>query len=268
MGSIHIVFDIGGSKTRVGKIEGRELGRIERFKTPTTPEEGILEIIRVTRTLTGDLEVRGACGGIAGTVEDGHVLRCPHLPFWKEVPLASRLEAEWSAPVTLMNDAELVALGEYFYGAGKGERDMFYITVSTGVGGAHVVDGNIQKGKYNVELGHQNVDGEELENLISGTAVRKRYGISPQDISDEHILNELADILAEGLFNSVTHWFPESIVLGGSMMVGKNSIPIKRVEETFSKLVKKLYPTSPRILLAKLGDVGGLYGGMACLEGF
>lgn len=268
MQNARIVFDIGGTNTRVGKAEGKELGPVEKFKTPPTSEEGIMEVLGAARRLAGDAHIERACGGITGTIDNGYMLHSPHLPFWKEVPLASRLGAEWGAEVTIMNDTELVALGEYFFGAGKGERDMLYVTVSTGVGGARVLDGKVQKGKYNIELGHQNVDGEELENLISGTAVQKRYGIHPRELTDETILNELADILAEGLFNSTTHWFSESIVLGGSMMVGQNAIPIARVKETFSNLVSKFYPAAPRLILAKLGDIGGLYGGIACVEGF
>ncbi len=265
-GEIQIVFDIGGTKTRVGKIAHGELAEKRSFETPKTPEEGITQVAQTVEKLAHGLRIRAAAGDVSGVIKDGVVFRSPHLPLWNGTPIAERLSGIFDAPVTLFNDAELVALGEYYYGAGKGESNMLYVTVSTGVGGAHVVNGEIQRGTYNRELGHGLVNGKELENLISGTAVQKKYGVAPKDFDDEQALSELADLLAQGLYNSVVNSFPEVIVLGGSMIVGDNAIPLARVEKTLSSLVKKYYPTAPRITMARLGSDGGLYGGLAYLE--
>ena len=264
--SVGIVFDIGGTKTRIAKVEGDELADIKSFDTPHTPEEGITLLVETAKKISKDFCISAAVGDISGIVKDGTLHRAPHLPLWNGTALASLLRGAFDAPVTLFNDAELVALGEYFYGAGKGENNMLYVTVSTGVGGAHVVQGKIRRGTYNIELGHQLVNGEELENLISGTAVQKKYGVAPKDFDDEQTLVHLADVLAQGLYNSVLNSFPEVIVLGGSMIVGQNAIPLERVQKTLSSLVKKYYPTAPRITMARLGSDGGLYGGLAYLQ--
>jgi predicted NBD/HSP70 family sugar kinase len=166
----------------------------------------------------------------------------------------------------LFNDAELVALGEYYHGAGKGAKNMLYVTVSTGVGGAFIHDGEIMQGEYNTELGHQKVGEDTLENQISGTAVERLYGVKPQDLKDEAVREHLADILADGLYDNTLHFSPDLIILGGSMIVGKNPIPLERVRQSFEAHIMTIYPNAPRIEKAKLSSLGGLYGAMSYLE--
>lgn len=262
----YIVFDIGGTKTRIALVEGDELVEIQKFPTPQDPEEGVAEMIRTMRLLLKEKEPTLLCGGAPGTVTDNKLVSAKNLPQWGSSNFEDVLAKEFGVPVVMFNDAELVALGEYFYGAGKGDRDMLYVTVSTGVGGAHIVDGKVDKGKYNAEIGHQIVNRGELEGQISGTAVEKKYGVHPKDMSDQNVLNELADTLAGGLYDNVLHWSPETIVLGGSMIVGQNAIPVDRVQETLNVLIKQYYPEAPCVKKAALGDNGGLYGGMAYLK--
>lgn len=267
MQPVNVVFDIGGTKTRVATVAGgHTLNEIKTFETSPDPEIGFEKLVNTVCSLIGDFPVGAICGGVPGTVDNNVLVSAHNLPKWAGMPIAERLFNIFNAPVKLFNDAELVALGEYYYGAGKGEKDMLYVTVSTGVGGAHIVNGKIDKGRYNAEIGHQMVNRAELEDQISGTAVAKKYNVHPKDLSDQTILNELADTLAKGLYDNVLHWSPEAIVLGGSMIVGKNAIPIERVEKTLTAMVKKYYPEAPRILKAKLADQGGLYGGLACLS--
>ncbi len=265
--TLSVGFDIGGTTTKVACVEDERLCFTESYPTPKDPEEGIRLLVEHIKKLTADGGVRAVCGGVPGTVEDGVLVFAPNLPEWNGTPVAKMLsDALGGVPVTLLNDAELVGLGEYHYGAGKGFTNMLYVTVSTGVGGAHIVNGHIERGQYNIELGHQNVDGEELENLISGTAVFKKYGIHPKNLTDISILNSLADTLAKGLYDSVLHFSPEAIVLGGSMITGNNAIPVERVRETLEELVRQYYPTAPEVKKASLDIRGGLYGAMAYLQ--
>jgi len=267
MTGVGIVFDIGGTKTRVGKVVAGHLEKAETYRTPRSPKEGMEKLAEAAKTLLGSDPVSAIAGGAPGTVENGVLVRAHNLPKWAGTDIADELGRAFpGAPATLMNDTEMAALGEYHFGAGKGERDMLYVTVSTGVGGAHVVDGDIDKGRYNAEIGHQIVGRGELEDQISGTAVEKRYGKPSKEIDDPIILNELADTLAKGLYDNVLHWSPETIVLGGAMIVGQNAIPLDRVETTLTKMLKEYYPSAPRIKKAMLGDHGGLYGGVAYLE--
>lgn len=268
MDTVQIVFDIGGTKTRVASVSGGELGASERFPSSKNPGEGIVLLMEAAKRLAGSSHISSVVGDISGIVAEGIALTIPHLPEWNGTPLAERLSGALdSAPVTLFNDVELVGLGEYYFGAGKGEEDMLYVTVSTGVGGAHIKSGVSVHGTYNMEVGHHIIDGkQELEELVSGTAVEKKYGVSPKDFDSAEALEELADILAVGLYNTTLHLSPEVIVLGGSMIVGENAIPLARVEKTFQSIVKKYYPSAPRIIKAALDSDGGLWGGVGYLR--
>lgn len=79
-----------------------------------------------------------------------------HVPGWEETPLAARLQAELGAPAAVDNDANVAALGEYTFGAGRGCASLLYVTVSTGIGGGWVLGGRIWSGADGMagEIGH------------------------------------------------------------------------------------------------------------------
>jgi len=267
MNSVPIVFDIGGTSMRVAAIRGGALDDIEIVDTPSEPEKGLAALITLAQKIAGTDGISELVGDISGVVQNGAVFRSPNLPRWNNTDIAGELTHSLKKPVTLFNDAELVALGEYWHGAGFHSKTMAYITVSTGVGSALIVDGKIDKdGRYNYELGHQLVRGKDLESQISGVAVKKQYGVEPKDFTNDVALHEMAEILAEGLFNAVLAWSPDAIVLGGSMITGQNAIPVGYVEERLNKLVTTIYPHAPRVVKAKLSKLGGLYGAQAFLE--
>lgn len=261
----NIVFDIGGMRTRVARVVGEELEETYIFDTPKNPKEGLPLLVDSIRKVAGDCEIDELCGDMSGIVKNGIIYISPNLPEWNGTHIVRELQKAFDgAPTRLFNDAELVALGEYFYGAGKDESNIAFMTVSTGVGAVHVLNGAVDRGQYNAEIGHSIIDdGLELEELISGTAVAKKFGIHPKDLSDKNELEKLADYLALGLYNLTLFWSPKVIVLGGSMITGNNPIPLKRTQETLTTLVSKYYPDTPEIRKATLGDQGGLYGGVA-----
>ncbi len=92
----------------------------------------------------------------------GVVLHSDHVPGWENFPLAERLTAEFGAPAAVDNDANTAALGEARLGAGRGTASLFYVTVSTGVGGGWVLNGKVWRGADELagEIGHLSVDPE------------------------------------------------------------------------------------------------------------
>jgi glucokinase len=88
------------------------------------------------------------------------VLLSHHVPGWEQVPLCDCLEAELGVPAFMDNDANAAALGEHRYGAGQGCNSLLYITVSTGVGGGWILNGQAWSGADGVagEIGHMVVD--------------------------------------------------------------------------------------------------------------
>ena len=193
----HVVgIDIGGTKlaTVVADSTGHILSKVRK---PTLAEKGpeyalqlLFEMVRET-VASADLAQESvsaigvSCGGPLDT-KTGVVYSPPNLPGWDALPLKAQLESEFHIPVTIENDANASALAEYRFGGGRGYEAVLYITMSTGIGGGIVIDGQIYHGANDSagEVGHQILlpDGPRcgcgkrgcLEALCSGPAIARR----------------------------------------------------------------------------------------------
>src|ERR1044071_7424827 len=89
----------------------------------------------------------------------GVLVNPPSLP-WQNVPLAAMMSRATGARVMLANDADMAGLGEFHHGAGRGTRNMVYVTWSTGVGGGLIIDGKLHRGAHGTagEIGHMIID--------------------------------------------------------------------------------------------------------------
>ena len=90
----------------------------------------------------------------------GMVLAPPIMPGWDRFPIRDTLEKLWGCPVSLNNDADLGVLGEWAYGAGRGEQNLAYIKVGTGIGAGLFIEGQIYRGATGSagEIGHMTID--------------------------------------------------------------------------------------------------------------
>lgn len=276
---MYIVFDIGGTKTRVAS--SRDLVTLEKtvkFDTPKSYKEGIASVCNAITSLQGSAVIAGIAGGIRGPLnhEKTGIVSEKVLTDWVGRSIVRDLEKKFHTKVFLENDTALVGLGEVNFGAGKGYSIVAYHTVSTGVGGARFVDGKIDFTSIGFEPGHQILDFDRtvlgrsipptLENLVSGTALEKRRGVKPYEIpQSDHVWDELAGYLAYGLKNTIVYWSPHAIVLGGSMVIGDPRILKDDIIRHTKELLGDFIPC-PVIVDAVLKDEGGLYGGMALLK--
>jgi glucokinase len=173
MGDLVIGIDVGGTKIAVGLMD-RNANFIARdisySHAGNPPDQVVDEIVRLTEQLlfASNLDKSNITGmglGIAGHVhsERGIVLTNSNLPNWDCYPLRDTLETRLGLPVIIDNDANCAALGEYRYGAGRGARDMCYLTFSTGCGMGIVINGKLHRGATGTagEIGHTvvNPDG-------------------------------------------------------------------------------------------------------------
>jgi len=274
----YVLFDIGGTKTRVAVSKDlKKFDQVESFKTPAKFEEGIEKMVALIKKLTKDKPMAIA-GGIRGPLMEDKtgIQNDVVLKKWIGKSIVGALQEHFDVPVYLENDTAIAAVGEAVYGAGKGLEIVAYHTVSTGVGGARVVDGDIDEASVGFEPGHQVLDidrtilGEEttptLENLVSGTAIKERFGVEPYEIPQSDILwEELAEYLAQGLRNTILYWSPDVIVLGGSMIIGDPRIEVDAIRKYTIDALDG-FVSAPHITQAELGDEAGLYGAMAILK--
>jgi glucokinase len=139
------------------------------------------ELLGGTRPGAIGVSFGGPVDAATGTVRLSH-----HVPGWENVPLQEILETEFDAPASVENDANVAALGEHRFGAGQEYEDLMYITVSTGVGGGWILNGQIWHGAEGMagEIGHTVVDpngpactcGKQgcVERLASGLYIAQR----------------------------------------------------------------------------------------------
>lgn len=149
----------------------------------------MMELVgKLLATTRGPLAAIGISFG--GPVAAGRrvVLLSHHVPGWEQVPLCDRLEAELGAPALMDNDGNAAALGEHRYGAGRGHGSLLYVTVSTGVGGGWILNGQAWGGADGMagEIGHMVVDPQGatcpcgkrgcVEVMASGMGIAQRAG--------------------------------------------------------------------------------------------
>ena len=275
---MYALFDIGGTKTRVAVSRDlRSFDEPTTFDTPKNYEAGVAATAEaINRAAGDDIPVRAA-GGVRGplTAARTGIAHDDVLTDWQGKSFSEDVARLIGAPVLLENDAALAGLGEAHFGAGKGFSIVAYHTVSTGMGGVRIVDGNIDRNKSGFEPGHQTIDMDksvcptcasaDLEDYISGTAMEKRFGKKPYEIpQSDPVWDELAHWLAHGLKNTIVYWSPDVLVLGGSMIVGDPRILLSDITRHTEVLLGGLV-SCPPVKGALLADVGGLYGAMALL---
>lgn len=155
-----IGIDIGGTKVAAGVVdaEGRILSEARRSTPGNDPRAVERVILELVEELGKDHRIWSVGIGAAGwmDLDGGTVLFSPHLA-WRNEPLRDNLQRLLRRPVLLANDADAAAWAEWRFGAGRGEDRLVCITLGTGIGGAMVMDGRVERGRFGVagEFGHQ-----------------------------------------------------------------------------------------------------------------
>jgi len=166
MSELFVGMDIGGTKlaaavgTDGGKLVGEASTRTPSRARPQEVLESLLELANLALRKAGIIwkEVKGAGISFGGPVDfrRGLTIACHHLPGWSKVPLAKVMKNRLRLPTVMDNDANAAALGEARFGAGQGAEDLFYITVSSGIGGGLILGRKVYRGASSLagEIGH------------------------------------------------------------------------------------------------------------------
>ena len=264
-----LLFDIGGTTTRMALSRtGDALDEVKLFPTNHNFTEATEQMRQVGDELSGGERYHAVIGGVRSyDRKTGTLSHQPNFPLWVGEPLLATMRQMWGKDVFLENDAAMVGLGEAVYGAGKGYDIVAYITLSTGVGGCRITNGEVDITEFSFEPGNMLVTGRNgtpvfLEQLVSGSAIELYYGRNPFELENEQAWEEIAEQVAVGINNAVVMWSPQVVVLGGSV---PQKINFDKVN-LYLKKYCKIYPKLPEVLKAELDEKGGLYGGLAKLK--
>ncbi len=211
----------------------------------------------------------------------GRLEFAPNLPaHWHEHLTETWLSDATGLQVALANDADLAAVGEHRFGAGRGVDDMVYVTISTGVGGGAIVGGRLVRGRRSMlEIGHTTIDrhdagpGRTLEGAASGPALNRLAEAAGLDARGRAVIDlvETGDPTALAVWDDVVsaaglgiaglaHLFsPQLIVIGGGLGLTGDLLyePLRIAVAAFGP---QGLPEPIRIEAATLGDDAGLIG--------
>jgi predicted NBD/HSP70 family sugar kinase len=267
---MYLLFDIGGTKTRIAfSKNGKKLDKIKIFPTIQNFKKAMVFMEKIGQEISGGKKIKMAAGGSLGVFnkDKSKLLKAGNIKDWEGKPLKEELQKIFKCPVYIENDADLGGLGEAVYGLKKKKGIVAFLTISTGVGGTKIVDGEVDANVWGFEPGKHiiNFDSDnlkELEDNISGKNITQRYGKEAGQIKSKKFWNKIAYILAVGVHNTIIYWSPDAVILGGSVM---KSISMKILNVYLQKIMRN-YMLIPEIKKAKLGDYSGLYGALVLLK--
>ena len=229
-------LEVGGTNM-IASVGNPQRGVMQRASFATAaPKETIEQVVAFFRMF----EIRALGVGAFGPLDlnpasktYGYITGTPK-EEWRNYPLLPTLRDALHVPTEIDTAVNAAALAENRAGAGKGTKNMLYVTVDSGIGGGLLIDGVPVHGLVHPELGHMMVsplaqdampDGicpfhkHCLEGLASGPAMEKRWGLSPKLMTQDHPAWALeAAYLSQMCANAILMFSPEIIVLGGSVM--------------------------------------------------
>lgn len=295
--------DVGGTNIKTVLVNGR--GKVlATLKRPTLARRGRDALIeRLVLTLRDTVKKSGAAMkdaagvgiGFAGPLDPvtGIVFNPPNIPGWFNVPLRDILIQKLKKPVALDNDANLVALGEYWKGAGRGAKALVCLTLGTGVGGGIVLNGRVWHGASGIagEIGHMTVvrNGRRclcgnrgclevyasskglmfrMQELLEGGRARRPGKLTPENIerwalsgdkTARRAIRDTGVILGVAIANIANMLNPDVVVVGG----GISKIGELLFEPIRTEVKKRAFPQAVeglKIVKAELEDDAGALG--------
>ena len=278
-------IDLGGTQVRVAlaRSDARLIASV-KTRTPAlgTPQAVVDWAAAEIDRHRGRQKVRSITIAAPGPIDvkRGVLVNPPNLPGWRNVPLAAMLGRATGARVHVANDADMAGLGEFHRGAGKGTRNMVYITWSTGVGGGLIIDGKLHRGAHGTagEIGHMIIDpngpldrcGQRgcLEAFIGGANLARETGHTAAelfaaaargDVAARVAVQRAARYMGTALISLTNAIDPEMFVIGGGISRSWAQIQPTILETLRSSPFIKP-ARRPRVRRARLGDRAGQVG--------
>ena len=269
----YIGIDLGGTNVRVAKVS--EKGDIiQMIKESTEIDQGVdhvmNKIIHMIEGIDDYQRVKGIGMGVPGPVETktGTMLLASNLAGFEGYCIKNPIEKYFNIPTYVDNDANVAGLGEATQGAGIGCKTCYYVTISTGIGGALIHNGQVISGKHGHagEIGNLIIDRNReklanqlnkgaVENEASGTAITRKGKVLFGDSIEHagHVFNlarqgnpqalELVDNMAYDLavmFSLIGHVVdPDMFIIGGGVMTKARDVFFDKMVAYYKTLVHK-----------------------------
>jgi len=224
-------IDLGGTQVRVGRVRASALERTVACQISSHERAEVVagELYRTIDAVFDD-DVRGIGCGVPSVVDldTGVVYGVENIPSWREVPLREQLERRYGVPAYVNNDANAFAVGELYFGAGRGHRNLVGLTIGTGLGAGVIIDGRLYSGGNCAagEIGAMPYREHTVEHYCSGAFFQRHAGMRGEEVFSRaqagepaalHLFAEFGFELGHALLLVLYAYDPELIVLGGSI---------------------------------------------------
>lgn len=283
----YISIDIGGTAIKYGIIsENAEI--MLKGSRKTEAEKGGTTILEKVFEIVGKLQeeiqetVSGICISTAGMVDtkQGTVFHSgPLIPNYTGTQLKKLIEEKFHVPCEVENDVNCAGLAEYHSGAAKGSHLALILTIGTGIGGCIVLDGKVLHGFSNsaCEVGYMHMHNSDFQTLGAARTLTKKVsewkGESEEKWDGYHIfeeakkgdkicllaIDEMIEILGEGIANICYVINPEIVVLGGGIMAQEPFLKERIVHAMKQYLVSSIEEHT-KIVFAKHQNDAGMLG--------
>ncbi len=232
-----LAFDIGGTAVKYGVWENDRLVETAKFNTPDTWDEMKRQLKNTAESMKTKYHLEGAAFSVPGAVnkDEGIIQGISAVPYIHHFPISHSLSELLQLPVCMENDANCAALAELWSGAASDCKNVVFVVIGTGIGGAVIVNGELQRGEhlYGGEFGLMVLEqGKSFSELGTAVNMAKRFSAKVgKEYSGEQVfqLAEAGDEAAQeevnmfyhyltlGLYNLQFIFDPEKIILGGGV---------------------------------------------------
>jgi glucokinase len=273
-----LAIDIGGTKFSMAVFEG---DRMVRRESRATDAEGgrawmTEQIAQIAGTWKREFAIERCGIGFGGPVNFAaqRVVFSTHVGGWRDFDLCGFVTDVTGAPAVMDNDANVGAIGEAHFGAGKGCDPLFYMTLSTGIGGGIYHSGEVWRGadSYAGEIGHLTIrpDGPEclcgargcFERMCCGLWLQRDYGRPAKELmEDAAFVQRYVEDLALGLKSAIMLLNPQRIVIGGGISNAGDRLFLPLRAE-LRRQITSWSGARIDVVPAALGDDSVLYGAL------
>ena len=273
----YLAIDIGGTKftlalfDETGKMLHRESRMTDRGGGPRWMTARFPEIVS-SWNAQGSIQAVGIGFGGPVNFETQSVVLSTHVGGWEGFDLVATVRDTFGAPTLMDNDANVGALGEGLHGAGRGHRPLFYMTLSTGIGGGILTENGVYRGadSYAGEIGHLTIrpDGPDclcgangcFERMCCGLWLERDHG-RPAEIllADPAFVRNYVVNLSLGLKSAIMLLNPSRIVIGGGITKAGDSLFVPLRQE-LGRRITSWSRARVDVVPAELGDDSVLYG--------
>lgn len=295
----YISIDIGGTAIKYGIIDenGTILSRYEMKTEASKGGAAILQkTVNIVKELTAKLQKSaefemtgennnkpaGICISTAGMVdiEKGEIFySAPLIPEYAGMNFKKTMEEEFGLPCEVENDVNCAGLAEYVSGAAKGCQSSLMLTIGTGIGGSVVINGEVFRGFSGsaCEVGYMHMNGSDFQTLGAASILTRKvsewknesaeewngYRIFEEakkgDVLCNKAIDEMTDVLGQGIANICYVLNPEVVVLGGGIMAQEEFLK-EKIQAAVEKYLVSGIAEHTKIAFAKHRNDAGMLG--------